>query len=53
MKAIVCNNFGPIKNIEYKEVDEPSLNEDSILIKVKSVGVNFPDGLLSTRKIST
>ena len=46
MKAIVCNNFGPIKNIEYKEVDEPSLNEDSILIKVKSVGVNFPDGLL-------
>ena len=46
MKAIVCNNFGPIKNIEYKEVDEPSLNEDCILIKVKSVGVNFPDGLL-------
>ena len=46
MKAIVCNNFGPIKNIEYKEVDEPSLNKDSILIKVKSVGVNFPDGLL-------
>ena len=46
MKAIICNNFGPIKNIEYKEVDEPSLNEDSILIKVKSVGVNFPDGLL-------
>ena len=46
MKAIVCNNFGPIKNIEYKEVDEPILNEDSILIKVKSVGVNFPDGLL-------
>ena len=46
MKAIVCNNFGPIKNIEYKEVDEPILNEDSILIRVKSVGVNFPDGLL-------
>ena len=46
MKAIVCNNFGPIKSIEYKEVDEPILNEDSILIKVKSVGVNFPDGLL-------
>ena len=30
MKAIVCNNFGPIKDIEYKEVDEPNLNEDSI-----------------------
>ncbi len=46
MKAIVCNNFGPIREIQYKEVDEPNLNEDSILIKVNSVGVNFPDGLL-------
>src|SRR6056300_100631 len=46
MKAIVCSDFGPIENIEYKEVDEPILNKDSILIKVKSVGVNFPDGLL-------
>ena len=46
MKAIVCNNFGPIRNIEYKDVDEPNLDENSILIKVSSVGVNFPDGLL-------
>ena len=46
MKAIVCNNFGPIENIEYKEVDEPKIDKDSIIINVKSVGVNFPDGLL-------
>ena len=46
MKAIVCNNFGPIRDIEYKDVDEPNLSEDTILIKVSSVGVNFPDGLL-------
>ena len=46
MKAIVCNNFGPIRDIEYKDVEEPNLSEDTILIKVSSVGVNFPDGLL-------
>ena len=46
MKAIVCNNFGPIRDIQYKEVDEPNLGEDNLLIKVNSVGVNFPDGLL-------
>ena len=46
MKAIVCNNFGPIRDIQYKEVDEPSLGEDNLLIKVNSAGVNFPDGLL-------
>ena len=46
MKAIVCNNFGPIQDIEYKEVDQPKLDDDSVSIDVKSVGVNFPDGLL-------
>ena len=46
MKAIICNDFGPIENIEYKEVDEPKIDKDSIIINVKSVGVNFPDGLL-------
>jgi NADPH2:quinone reductase len=46
MKAIVCNNFGPIKNIEYKDVNEPKIEENSVIIEVQSVGVNFPDGLL-------
>lgn len=46
MKAIVCNNFGPIQDIEYKEVDQPKLDDDSVIVDVKSVGVNFPDGLL-------
>ena len=27
MKAIVCNNFGPIRNIQYKDVDEPNFDE--------------------------
>ncbi|MDB0048750.1 NADPH:quinone oxidoreductase family protein [Pseudomonadota bacterium] len=46
MKAIVCNNFGPIKNIEYKDVNEHKIEENSVIIDVQSVGVNFPDGLL-------
>ena len=46
MKAIVCNNFGPINNIEYKDVNEPKIEENSVIIDVQSVGVNFPDGLL-------
>ena len=46
MKAIVCNDFGPIQNIEYKDVDEPLIQDQSVIINVKSVGVNFPDGLL-------
>ena len=46
MKAIVCNDFGPIQNIEYKDVNEPIIQDESVIINVKSVGVNFPDGLL-------
>ena len=46
MKAIVCNNFGSVQDIEYKDVDQPKLEDDSVIIDVKSVGVNFPDGLL-------
>ena len=46
MKAIVCNNFGLIKNMEYKDVNEPKIEENSVIIEVQSVGVNFPDGLL-------
>ena len=46
MKAIVCNDFGPIQNIEYKDVNEPVIQDESVIINIKSVGVNFPDGLL-------
>ena len=46
MKAIVCNDFGPIKNIKYMDVENPKIDNESVLINVKSVGVNFPDGLL-------
>ena len=46
MKAIVCKNFGPIQDIEYKDVKKPIIQDKSVIINVKSVGVNFPDGLL-------
>ena len=46
MKAIVCNNFGPIKDIQYKVVEDPKIEDNSVIIDVKSIGVNFPDGLL-------
>ena len=47
MKSIVCENYGPLDTLVYKEVDLPEIkNPGDILIKVFSSGVNFPDGLL-------
>ena len=46
MKAIVCNEFGPIESLEYKEVPDPSAGKGQVVVKVDAAGVNFPDGLL-------
>ena len=35
MKTIICENFGPLDTLVYKEVDIPEIkNPDDILIKV-------------------
>ncbi|MDH3997414.1 MAG: NADPH:quinone oxidoreductase family protein [Desulfuromonadales bacterium] len=46
MKAIVCKAFGPINEIEYKEIETPSAGPGQVVLSTKAIGVNFPDGLL-------
>lgn len=46
MKAIVCNEFAPIDQLEYKDVDAPQPGKGQVRVKVLATGVNFPDGLL-------
>lgn len=46
MKAIVCSEFGPLEKLTLQDVDEPTIGDNDLLIKVLSAGVNFPDGLL-------
>jgi len=46
MKAIVCEDYGPIENLAYKDVDEPSPKGREVVIEAEAVGVNYPDGLL-------
>tara|TARA_R110001592_G_scaffold300329_1_gene571500 strand:- start:14571 stop:15605 length:1035 start_codon:yes stop_codon:yes gene_type:complete len=46
MKAIVCEEFGPIDSLNYKEIDLPEPGKGEVRVKVKATGVNFPDGLL-------
>jgi len=46
MKAIVCEDYGPIENLAYKDVDEPSPKGREVVIAAEAVGVNYPDGLL-------
>ncbi|NMH61192.1 NADPH:quinone oxidoreductase family protein [Alteromonas ponticola] len=46
MKAIICNEFGPVENLAFAEVNDPDIGENDILIDVAAAGVNFPDALL-------
>jgi NADPH2:quinone reductase len=46
MKAIVCEEFGPLEALKYKDVPDPVPGFGQVLVDVKAVGVNFPDALM-------
>ena len=46
MKAVVCNEYGSLKNLTLQDVDNPEPKDDELLLRVLAAGINFPDGLL-------
>ena len=46
MKSVICTKLGEPSLLEIKEIDQPSITEEHVLIKVEAAGVNFPDALL-------
>ena len=46
MKAIVCEKFAPVEELQYKEVEDPKASAGEVVIDVSAIGVNYPDGLL-------
>ena len=46
MKAIICNAFGPIDEIDYSDVPDPHAGPGQVVLTTKAIGVNFPDGLV-------
>jgi len=46
VKALICEEFGPIKNLKVAEIDDPIPENDEVTIRVFSAGINFPDNLI-------
>lgn len=46
MKAIVCEQFASVDALQYQEVADPVPGKGQVLVDVKAIGVNYPDGLL-------
>lgn len=43
MRALVCEQFGPIEDVELRELPSPQPGPGQVLIDVAAAGVNFPD----------
>lgn len=46
MKAIVCEQPGPIEQLKLQELQMPDLQPGEIEVDIVASGVNFPDGLV-------
>ena len=46
MKAIVCEGFGPIDQLQYKEIKDPIPGKNQVVVDMRACSVNFPDTLI-------
>ncbi|MFP5414135.1 MAG: NADPH:quinone oxidoreductase family protein [Gammaproteobacteria bacterium] len=46
MKALVCEAYGPVENLVYRDMPDPVPGAGEIRVAIEAIGVNFPDGLL-------
>jgi NADPH2:quinone reductase len=42
MKAIVCNELGPIENLKLEDVDTPTVSKGEVLVEIKAAGGELP-----------
>lgn len=50
MKAILCEQFGEPDQLVLRDLSDPVISENQVLIKVEACGVNFPDLLMIQNK---
>lgn len=46
MKAVMCEEYGPVEKLRFKQVANPTVGKGQLLIDVKAAGCNFPDALV-------
>ncbi len=46
MRAVVCEEYGPIENLSVQELPDPEPGPKQIVVEAEAIGVNFPEGLL-------
>ena len=50
MKALVCDSYGSLDEVRYREVADPAPDPDAVLVQVKAAGAVFTDILFAEGK---
>lgn len=53
MKALVCDRFGSLDDIRYREIDEPVPGPGEVLVRVRAAGAVFTDVLFALGRYQT
>ncbi|GER68690.1 hypothetical protein [Weizmannia acidilactici] len=43
MNALIFEEFGGPDVLQYKDIPDPIINENEILVRTKAIGLNFAD----------
>ena len=46
MRALICNEFGPVESHKIEEVDDPIAGQGQVVVDIKATGISFPDVLI-------
>ncbi len=50
MRALTCKAWGPVADLTIEDWDDPSPNDEELVIDVRAAGINFPDILIIAGK---
>ena len=43
MKTLIFETFGGPEVLQYKEIPDPAIKENELLVRMKAIGLNFAD----------
>ena len=46
MRALLCDEFGPVSRLRVGEVPAPAPGEHEVVVRVEAAGINYPDALI-------
>ena len=52
MRALICNEFGPVESHKIERVDDPIAGPGQVVVDIKATGISFPRCANSSRAIS-